>query len=300
MHQTSGETSPFELSGNTSHLAPATGVHLNLHQRSGENPSYEISENTSHLAPATRVHLNLHHTSGDTSPCELSENTSHLAPATREHFELAPATRVPLTWHQQPGNTSHLAPATRVHLTLDQRPGCISPHGLSGNITHLELVFLRLRTWRVLPVLLQAGELKKDVWHSNEKEDTGQLDCIAAGKESTFRAIKIESQHEGHGKPHLVHRELSKIVIQLIGLVRAMYIYPVYTRFFWQGDHQIYGQTRCIYTVLANPTHLASTRIRALTALPMLRTPCNKSIMVRAVIEQCNRTDSSTRLQGTK
>ena len=29
----------------------------------------------------------------------------------------------------------------------------------------------------------------------------------------------------------------------------------VYLRYFWQGNHQIYGHIRCIYTVLANPTH---------------------------------------------
>jgi hypothetical protein len=33
------------------------------------------------------------------------------------------------------------------------------------------------------------------------------------------------------------------------------YIYTVYTRYFWQGNHQIYGHIRCIHTVLANPNH---------------------------------------------
>jgi hypothetical protein len=28
----------------------------------------------------------------------------------------------------------------------------------------------------------------------------------------------------------------------------------VYIRYFWQGDHQIYGQIRCIFMVLAGPT----------------------------------------------
>jgi len=35
------------------------------------------------------------------------------------------------------------------------------------------------------------------------------------------------------------------------------HIYTVYTRYFWQGNHQIYGHIRCIYTVLANPTHVS-------------------------------------------
>ena len=33
-------------------------------------------------------------------------------------------------------------------------------------------------------------------------------------------------------------------------------IYTVYIRYFWQGNHRIYGHIRCIYTVLANPTYV--------------------------------------------
>jgi len=29
----------------------------------------------------------------------------------------------------------------------------------------------------------------------------------------------------------------------------------VYIRYFWQGNHQMYGHIRCIYTVLANPKY---------------------------------------------
>ena len=32
--------------------------------------------------------------------------------------------------------------------------------------------------------------------------------------------------------------------------------YTVYIRYFWQENHQKYGHIRCIYTVLANPTHV--------------------------------------------
>jgi hypothetical protein len=31
------------------------------------------------------------------------------------------------------------------------------------------------------------------------------------------------------------------------------HIYTMYVRYFWQGNHRIYGHIRCIYTVLANP-----------------------------------------------
>ena len=34
------------------------------------------------------------------------------------------------------------------------------------------------------------------------------------------------------------------------------HIYTVYIRYFWQGNHKIYGHIRCIYTVLANPRNV--------------------------------------------
>ena len=40
-----------------------------------------------------------------------------------------------------------------------------------------------------------------------------------------------------------------------LGLARTICtIYTVYKRYFWQGNHEIYGHTRCISTVLANPS----------------------------------------------
>jgi hypothetical protein len=34
-----------------------------------------------------------------------------------------------------------------------------------------------------------------------------------------------------------------------------LYTYTVCIRYFWQGNHQIYGHTRCNYTDLANPMY---------------------------------------------
>jgi len=34
------------------------------------------------------------------------------------------------------------------------------------------------------------------------------------------------------------------------------HIYTMYIRYFRQGNHQIYGHIRCIYTVLANSTYM--------------------------------------------
>ena len=42
-----------------------------------------------------------------------------------------------------------------------------------------------------------------------------------------------------------------------LGLARTIYIYTVYIRYLWQETHQINSHLRCIYTVLANPRHIA-------------------------------------------
>ena len=39
-----------------------------------------------------------------------------------------------------------------------------------------------------------------------------------------------------------------------INKVGQSHINTVYIRYFSQGNHLIYGHTRCIYTILANPT----------------------------------------------
>ena len=53
-----------------------------------------------------------------------------------------------------------------------------------------------------------------------------------------------------------------------IGLARTIYIlYTVNIRYFLQGNHQIYGHIRCVYTVLANPIY---THEQEQTSLPWL------------------------------
>ena len=40
-----------------------------------------------------------------------------------------------------------------------------------------------------------------------------------------------------------------------ISRVGQNHIYTVYIRYFWLGNHQMYGHIRRTYTVLTNPTH---------------------------------------------
>ena len=49
---------------------------------------------------------------------------------------------------------------------------------------------------------------------------------------------------------------------QRIVRVGQGHIYTVHTRYFWQGNHQIYGHKWCIYTILANPTSCTKLRRR--------------------------------------
>ena len=39
-------------------------------------------------------------------------------------------------------------------------------------------------------------------------------------------------------------------------IVNLRYTVLANPRYFWQGNYQIYGHIRCMYTVLANPIHL--------------------------------------------
>jgi hypothetical protein len=50
-----------------------------------------------------------------------------------------------------------------------------------------------------------------------------------------------------------------------VGLARTIYVRCRYLRYFWQGNHQIYGHIRCIHTVLANPTHGCDSIVPPLT-----------------------------------
>ena len=49
-------------------------------------------------------------------------------------------------------------------------------------------------------------------------------------------------------------REITKYTVIYGAYIRGSgqpYIYMVYIRYFWRGNHQVYGHIRCIYTVLA-------------------------------------------------
>ena len=45
----------------------------------------------------------------------------------------------------------------------------------------------------------------------------------------------------------------SKTLVDGTCRVGQNHVYTVYIRYFWQGNHRIYGHTQRVYTVLANP-----------------------------------------------
>jgi hypothetical protein len=52
------------------------------------------------------------------------------------------------------------------------------------------------------------------------------------------------------------------LLVLHIHSVGQNHMYTVYIRYFWQGNHQIYGHIRRTFTVLANPTLAASSSQR--------------------------------------
>ena len=49
--------------------------------------------------------------------------------------------------------------------------------------------------------------------------------------------------------------EVHALLTFIIPRVGQNHTCTVYVRYFWQGNYQIYGHVRCVYTMLANPNH---------------------------------------------
>jgi hypothetical protein len=62
------------------------------------------------------------------------------------------------------------------------------------------------------------------------------------------------------------------------------HIYTVYIRYFWQGNHQIYGHIRCIYTVLANPKHVTKCTLYDAAALHLRWTQAYRVLHSQIII----------------
>jgi len=63
-----------------------------------------------------------------------------------------------------------------------------------------------------------------------------------------------------------------------VNRVGQNHIYTVYIRYFWQGNHQIYGHIRCIYTVLANLTCKELFKMWVFIKAPLTCRTWNKSL----------------------
>ena len=73
------------------------------------------------------------------------------------------------------------------------------------------------------------------------RQTNGAAFCCTKQKQKRYGSL-LQGTHKG---PYGLR-------INRDGLNRT---YAVYTRYFWQRNHETYGHIRCIYTVLANPTH---------------------------------------------
>jgi hypothetical protein len=72
--------------------------------------------------------------------------------------------------------------------------------------------------------------------------------CVRGARQLTAATFR--------GTAVVLHARCSVPLRYRIYKVGQNHIYTVYIRYFWQGNHKIYGHIRCIYTVLANPTHI--------------------------------------------
>ena len=82
--------------------------------------------------------------------------------------------------------------------------------------------------------------------HSNEWMSVG-INALA------IACINIYKRTCTSSDPH--HKIAFASIFGLSRLSYAGLAKTIYILYFWQGNHQIYGHIRCIYTVLANPTH---------------------------------------------
>ena len=62
----------------------------------------------------------------------------------------------------------------------------------------------------------------------------------------------VKGRQYNHARAHHTIDEVQNHVFSAF-MVGQKHIHTVHIRYFWQGNHQINGHTRCIYTVLASP-----------------------------------------------
>ena len=71
--------------------------------------------------------------------------------------------------------------------------------------------------------------------------------------------VCTHTEHKQHLPNHPFSNLLALYIVYL-GLARTIYIYMC-IRYFWQGNHQMYGHIRCKYTVLDNPMYITSSQV---------------------------------------
>jgi len=96
--------------------------------------------------------------------------------------------------------------------------------------------------------------------------------CASPGNQHTLHCVmrvgarcKIANRMDIH-PAHVCFNSVDPTHTLVLGTYIRRYIcrvglnhtHTVCVRYFWQGYHQIYGHTRCAYTVLANPIYLWS------------------------------------------
>jgi len=84
-------------------------------------------------------------------------------------------------------------------------------------------------------------------------------------------------------------REITKYTVIHGGYIRFWPTLHMYARIIWQGNYQIYGHIRCIYTVLANPAYVRfvlaqCSKLQVAVALVALVASHNKNLFLTLLV----------------
>jgi hypothetical protein len=109
---------------------------------------------------------------------------------------------------------------------------------------------------KLLPsTITYQGHLQKYWGHFGGRPGVWGEGPVLAGKSvGLARTIYIRCVYGIFGREITIYTVIYGVYIRFWP---TLHIYAVNKRCFWQGNHQVYGHIRCVYTVLANPTKVS-------------------------------------------
>jgi len=104
-----------------------------------------------------------------------------------------------------------------------------------------------------------------------------------------LRCIYRVGQNRIYTYIYTVYLVISKPKIPYVHCIYMVLANPMHKRYFWQGNHQIYGHIRCMYTALANPSYIPKAMSRSALCVMLLAHRGRLSEQARAKIHNRHR-----------